>query len=141
MPKRACVLAAILLAAGCGKSPPEKLVQLSDEFVNQALAFSPSAATAAGLHDFQGMKLDEMLDDVGPASLDKQLRFYEKCRERLSAIKPDALSAEEQADYAILQNQIALALLDFHDIHTYSHAPQLYVETLGNALFNEFVLD
>ena len=125
MRNRTFVLAAVMLLPGCSKSLSDKLADLSDEFVTQSLAFSPSAATAAGLHSFQGIKLDEMLDDVSSASLDKQRRFYEKSRDRLAEIKPAALSPEEQADYAILQDQIGLQLLDFQDIHSYSHSPQL----------------
>jgi len=121
------ILTVALLAAGCGKNPSEKLAQISEEFVFGSLAFSPSAATAAGLREYQGLKLDEMLDDVSPAALDKQRRFYEKYRDRLAAIKPATLSSEEQADYSILQNQIGLSLLDFQDIHSFSHSPQLYV--------------
>jgi uncharacterized protein (DUF885 family) len=141
MPKRVAILTTILFAAGCGRSPSEKLAQLSEEFVYGALALSPSAATAAGLHDYQGVKLDEMLDDLSPAALDKQRRFFEKYRDRLAAIKPETLTPDERADYSILQDQIALVLFDFQDVHSYSHAPQMYVEMLGNALFNEFVLE
>ena len=49
MAKFAAVLGIVLLAAGCGKTPSEKLTALSEEFVYTSLAYSPSAATAAGL--------------------------------------------------------------------------------------------
>src|SRR5882762_4993588 len=84
MASRAALLLSLLLLAGCGKSPSEKLAQVSEEFVYGALAFSPSAATGAGLHEYRGMKLDEMLDDVSTAALDKQRRFYEKYRDKLA---------------------------------------------------------
>src|SRR6185503_20406265 len=41
----------------------------------------------------------------------------------------------------ILQDQNELALLDLNEIHSHAHSPQLYVETLGNALFSPFVLE
>src|SRR5678815_5014004 len=89
MPK--CVVLAplilVVLAAGCGKSSSKKLAQLSEEFVYASLAASPSAATSAGLHLYQGVKLDEILDDLSPAALDKQRRFYEKYRDQLAALK------------------------------------------------------
>ena len=84
---RLLLLSATLFAAGCGKNPSEKLASLSEEFVYGYLSASPSAATGAGLHRYQGNKLDEMLDDVGPAALNRQLRFYEKCRQQLAGIK------------------------------------------------------
>jgi uncharacterized protein (DUF885 family) len=41
----------------------------------------------------------------------------------------------------IIQDQIALNLLDLEEIHSAQHNPTTYVETLGNALFNPFVLE
>src|SRR4051794_38898159 len=138
---RLALLLIFLFLAGCGKNPSEKLAQISEEFVYGVLAFSPSAATGAGLHSYHSVNLDEMLDDVSPAALDKQRRFYEKYRDRLAGIKVGELSPEDRADYTILQNQIGLALLHLTEVHPETHAPQTYVETLGSALFNEFVLE
>ncbi|MDE3165587.1 MAG: DUF885 domain-containing protein [Acidobacteriota bacterium] len=131
----------LILATGCSKSPSEKLSQLTSDFVYGVLAASPSSATAAGLHIYQGMQLDNMLDDVSPAAYEKQRQFYAKCKSRLDEINPAQLTAEEQADYAIIQNQIALAQLDLNEVHPELHAPQMYVETLGNALFSPLVLE
>jgi uncharacterized protein (DUF885 family) len=135
------LLPLLLFAAGCGKDPSKELTGLTDEFVYGSLAFSPSSATAAGLHEHQGQKLDEMLDDFSPAALAKQRAFYEKSRSKLTALKTDGFSPEERADLQIMQDQISLALLDLNEIHTPLHSPQSYVETLGNALFSPFVLE
>ena len=135
------VLAACLIAAGCGKNPAEQLAQLSTEYVYTTLSFSPSLATGVGLHEHEKQKLDEMLDDVSPQGLDRQRRFYQKFQERLSEIKTDKLSAEDKADHSILQDQTALSLLELTEVHSHSHNPTLYVETLGNALFNPLVLE
>ena len=141
MAKRLALLPLLLVAAGCGKDPSKQLAAITQEFVYGTLVFSPSSATAAGLHEYQGQKLDEMLDDISPAALDRQRRFYEKFRERLGGLKSDPLSLEERADLQMVQDQVALALLDFNEIHTPQHNPQSYVETLGNALFSPYVLE
>ena len=141
MAKCALLLPFLLFAAGCGTNPSTEVARLSEEIVYGSLAFSPVTATAAGLHEYQGQKLDEMLDDTGPAALDKQRRFYEKYRDALAAIKTDSLPPEDRADLLILQDQVNLALLDLNEIHTHLHSPQFYVETLGNALFSPFVLE
>jgi uncharacterized protein (DUF885 family) len=141
MVKRAAVLPLLLLLASCGKNSSEQLAALSEEFVYGSLAFSPSSATAAGLHEYQGQKLDELLDDTSPAAQAKQLRFYEKFRDSLAAIKTDRLAPEERADLLIMQDQVNLNLLDLNEIHTPLHSPQYYVETLGNALFTPYVLE
>jgi uncharacterized protein (DUF885 family) len=141
MAKPAALLVLVLFAFGCSKSPSEKLTALSEEFVYGSLLFSPSTATSTGLHQYQEKKLDELLDDFGPQSLAKQRSFYEKFGNRLADLKTSELTPEDRADLTILQDQIALNLLDFTEIHSHLHSPQLYVETLGNALFSPYVLE
>ncbi len=141
MAKLAALLAIVLFAAGCGKSPSEKLTSLSEDFVYASLAFSPSSATAAGLHQYQKQNLDDMLDDFSAQSLSRQRTFYEKFSERLAGLNTANLTPEDRADLAIIQDQISLNLLDLTEIHSHLHSPQLYVETLGNALFAPYVLE
>ncbi len=129
------------LAVGCRKSPSERFAQLSKEYIDTTLSFSPSLATSVGLHQYQKQNLDSMLDDVGAESLDRQKRFYDDFHNRLQALDAKQLSPEEQADMAILQDQCALARMDFDELHPYLHNPTIYVETLGNALFSPFVLE
>jgi len=141
MAKPVVILTLALLAAGCGKNPSEQFTALSEEFVNTTLSFSPATATGVGLHEYHNQKLDDMLDDMGAQALDRQRRFYQKFLERLSALPAGQLTAEDRADLAIMQDQASLALLDMDEIHSLMHNPTLYVETLGNALFNPFVLE
>jgi uncharacterized protein (DUF885 family) len=131
----------MLAAAGCAKKPVERFAALSEEFVYTTLSFSPSAATAAGLHKYQDRTLDELLDDLSPSNIARQRNFYLAFRERLERLKSDQLSAEDRADWQILEDQISLALLEFDEIRNYMHNPATYVETLGNALFTPYVLE
>src|SRR5437763_1549648 len=112
MAKYVAVLTLLLVAAGCGSNPSEKLTKLSHEFVHTTLSFSPSAATGAGLHEFQKQKLDDLLDDMSSAGLDRQQKFYEDFQARAKAIPMDKLGVEDRADLTILEDQTALALLD-----------------------------
>src|ERR1019366_286705 len=141
MAKFATLFSVILFAVGCGKSPSQKLTTLSEEFVYSSLAFSPSSATSAGLHQYQKQNLDEMLDDLSEQNLARQRTFYENFRDRLADLNTAGLTPEDRADLTILQDQIALNLLDLTEIHSHQHSPQLYVETLGNALFAPYVLE
>jgi uncharacterized protein (DUF885 family) len=135
------MIVSALSAAGCG-SPQHDFSKLAEELVYSSLAFSPISATAAGLHRYQGQNLDEQLDDMSPASIDHQREYYERFRERLqNQVKPDSLSAESRADYNIIQNQLALQLLDLEETKSYLHNPTLYVEMTGNALFTPLSLE
>jgi hypothetical protein len=131
--------ALLLLASGCRHKA--QVSDLTAEFVYTVLSFSPSAATAAGLHEYKGQVFDEQLDDIGPAALDHQRRFYEDFSRRLEQFNPDKLTAQERADLAILQDRVGFALLDLVQLRSYLHDPLLYVRTLGNALYTPYVVD
>jgi len=127
---------------GC-RMPGEKqdIGKLTDDFVYGSLALSPVSATAAGYHEHNGVRLDEKMDDMGFGGIGEQRNFYSGFRDRLALIKQEDLSPEDRADYQIIQNQVELALLDLRLIHSARHNPTIYVELIGNALFNPFVLD
>lgn len=142
MLKVVAVVVVVLLSGGCGRrKPDDRLADLSDSFVNTTLSFSPSAATGVGLHQYQGQDLDNLLDDFSPAALDKQRKFYADFRSKLEALNAGGLSAEARADLILLQDQSAANLLELTEILSSMHNPTLYVEVLGNALYNCFVLE
>ena len=141
MVTRAVVAACLVVGFGCRSKPSDPISRLTEEFVYTTLSFSPSSATSSGLHQYKGQNLDNLLDDLSPAGLDKQLHFYEDFQNRLHQLQPDRLNPEDRADFTILDDQCSLALLDLKEIHSALHSPTLYVETLGNALFSPFVLD
>ena len=130
-----------VLACGCARKPAQQLSALSEEFVSTTLSFSPSTATSAGLHEYKGRNLDDLLDDMSPEALDHHLRFYNDFQARLAKLDPKTLSAEDRVDAAILRDQAQLAQLDLGQIRTYLHNPTMYVETLGNALFAPLELE
>ncbi len=136
--------ASVLCLTSCKTAaPPAKpdLSSLTDDFVHGSLALSPVGATSAGYHEHNGVRLDEQIDDFSAAGIDQQHKFYSDFHSRLAAIQQDSLSPEDRADYQIIDNQINLVLLELDKIQNYRHNPTLYVELVGNALFNPFVLE
>src|ERR1700730_6125117 len=117
------------------------LSSLTDDFVYGSLALSPVSATSAGYHEHKGVKLDEQIDDFSAPGIDQQHKFYSDFHNRLAAIREDSLSAEDRADYQIIDNGINLSLLELDKIQSYRHNPTVYVELVGNAIFNPFVLE
>ena len=142
MGKLSLILLATIVLTGCAKNTEPPFAKLAEEFVYTTLSFSPVSATATGLHRRQDRNLDELLDDVSPAALERQKKFYQDFRARLEReVKRDVLDAQSRADYDILEHQVSLALLDFDEIKSYAHNPTVYVESVGNALFNPWVLE
>jgi uncharacterized protein (DUF885 family) len=130
--------------AGCKMTPEKQMPdfsKLTEDFVYGSLALSPVSATQAGYHEHQGVKLDEKLDDFSPSGIEAARKFDAGFHDRLAAIDQQALSAEERADYQIIENAIELSLLDLQQIQSYRHNPTIYVELVGNALFSPFVLE
>jgi uncharacterized protein (DUF885 family) len=139
----AVVSALCLTSCKQQRAAPAKpdLSSLTDDFVYGSLALSPVSATAAGYHQHKGANLDEQIDDFSAAGMDQQHKFYSDFHNRLAAIREDSLSAEDRADYQIIDNGINLSLLELDKIQSYRHNPTVYVELVGNAIFNPFVLE
>jgi uncharacterized protein (DUF885 family) len=145
------VLSAYALAtqsANAGQPANAKFAKLSEEFIHETLALSPSGASQAGYHKHVDLKtgqtiaLDSLLDDVSPAGIAEQRRVYAQWRERFHNETPVAsLGAEDAADWRLIDDQIGLSLLDFDRIQNYKHNPTGYVELLGSALFQPLTDD
>jgi uncharacterized protein (DUF885 family) len=119
-----------------------KFSQMTDKFVKDSLALSPVNASQAGYHKHVDSKtgktiaLDAQLDDVGPQGMAAQEKFYREWRQRFQTETPIAsLNAQDAADFRLIDDQIALNLLEFEKIQSYKHNPTVYVELLGNGLF------
>jgi uncharacterized protein (DUF885 family) len=131
-----------LCLAGCStQKAPGEFPALAGEFVYGSLALAPASATAAGYHQHDGVALDEQLDDWSETGVERQRRFYRDINVRLDRFDAARLSPEDQADHAVMKDQVALALLELDTIQEWRHKPTFYVELLGNALFNPFVLE
>jgi uncharacterized protein (DUF885 family) len=141
MIKLVAAVGVVLMITGCSRNSAGDFSRLSDEFVYTTLSFSPITATAAGLHQYNNQNFDDILDDVSPAAFEKEKKFYEGFRQRLTGLKTESLKAADRADLTVMQDQISLALLDLNQIHNSLHNPTVYVEALGSALFNPFVLE
>jgi uncharacterized protein (DUF885 family) len=141
---RAIVFALPLLMSitGCSSKPPATdFGKTAEEFVYKTLSFSPVSASGQGLHKYNGEDFDRELDDLGYPAIQKQRDYYIDLRKRMEALDKSSLSPEDRADYDIVDTQIGLALFDIDVAQSWKHSPQSYVELLGSALFNPFVLE
>ncbi len=125
-----------------------KFAALAQSFLEEVLALSPTSATQVGFHRYQDPKtgrevqLDELLEDMSSAGLEKQRATLKRYRQRFQKeVKREALNAEDRADYDLIQDQIALSLLELETIQNYRHNPTVYVELAGTALFLPMVLE
>src|SRR5664279_2327304 len=120
----------------------ERFASMTDAFVKESLALSPVNASYAGFHRYKDPKtgkviaLDAELDDVSARQVAEVEAFYRAWRARFQKETPVAsLNPQDAADYRLIDDNIALSLLEYEHIQSYKHQPQLYVELVGNALF------
>ena len=134
------------LLAGAAVPPPDDAGQrfalLSEQFIHDTLALSPSWASQAGYHKHvdpktgKAIELDALLDDVSSAGFAEQRRAYAAWRERFRTETPIAsLNVEDADDWKLIDDQIGRQLLEFDRSQDYRHNPTVYVELLGGALF------
>jgi uncharacterized protein (DUF885 family) len=142
------VLACLLVSTSVVAEDSARFATLSEEFIHDTLALSPSSASQAGYHQHLDSKtgrtiaLDSLLDDVSPKGVEEQRRVYARWRERFHAETPLAsLDVQDAADWQLIDDQIGLALLELNRIQNYRHNPTFYVELLGSALFQPLTDD
>lgn len=150
-PVAACLLISSALMSQTSNSPATantKFAKFSEDFIHETLALSPSNASQAGYHQHIDPKtgktiaLDALLDDMSPAGMAEQRRVYTEWRERFRTETPLAsLGIEDAADWQLIDDQIALNLLELDRIQNYKHNPTVYVELLGSALFQPLTDD
>ncbi|HYA18349.1 MAG TPA: DUF885 domain-containing protein [Bryobacteraceae bacterium] len=142
MPLAALLFFLLLTTVGCShKTPAGQFPALVDDFVYTTLAFSPVTASGQGLHTYKGNNLDAAIDNITPLEIRQQRQYYVETHQKLIGFDKSALSAEDQADYDIVDTQIGLALFDIDVAQTWRRSPQTYVELIGSALFNPLVLE
>ncbi|HZL57710.1 MAG TPA: DUF885 domain-containing protein [Bryobacteraceae bacterium] len=123
------------------KSSSAEFEKLADDAVYRILSFSPVGASGQGLHKYNNRDLDRELDDFRRQSIQAQRDYYGDLHKSLQEFDKGKLPPEDRADYDILEYQIGLALFDIDIAQSWRHSPQTYVELLGSALFNPFVLE
>lgn len=124
------------------QSASEKFAHLSDQFMKDSLAMTPTNASAAGYHKHldpktgKTIELDAVLDDMSLAAFASQRTFYAEWRQRFRTDTPVAsLGPEDAADWRLIDDQIGLSLLELEHIQGYRHHPTVPVELIGNAIF------
>lgn len=121
------------------QSPIEKL---DEAFVKESLALTPAFATAQGLHEFEGVSLDEQLDDLSSVGQDRARAVYHHfLAELFLQSKRGDLTEEDRADLEVIRLACQSQLFELDEARTLEHNPTQYVEIIGNALYTPLIQD
>lgn len=130
-----------MLLSSCSTKPP-RFSTISEEFVLNSLTFSPTLASAVGYRRHNGVPLDELLDEFAEPTLNRQRNYYTRFLQGLARdVTREKLSPEDQVDFDIVRQQIALARLELDEIRSWERNPLFYTDVLGNALYIPYVQD
>jgi uncharacterized protein (DUF885 family) len=127
MPRSLAILSfalALLSAANfvCARpQPSDSWNQLADDFINQYLAFSPTASTQVGIHLH-----DHELDDYSRPSIAKQVAWLQQFEKRVLEFDQKSLDPTDSADREILLNNIRANLLELQVVRTHIKNPDSY---------------
>jgi uncharacterized protein (DUF885 family) len=132
---------ALLTIVSCSKTPPPPdFEKMSHDLIYGSLALSPVSATQAGLHNYNNVPLDELIDDYSAPGLDQIRKFYQGYQAQFAALDQNKLDKEQKADLQLINDNIGLQLLELDTIQSYKHNPTIYVELAGNAVFVPYML-
>ncbi len=119
-----------------------KFAKLAEQYMYESLAISPVSASYAGYHKHKDPKtgkiveLDAMFDDVSPKGYDDQIAFYTNWQKRFrTEVNAKSLNLQDQADWRLIDDNIALSLLQLQKIQPQRYNPTTQVEMIGNGLF------
>src|SRR5579863_1124096 len=128
----AAVLLSLLASSAVPQSPTpgNSWSALSDDYIAATFAFAPTSATQAGIHTH-----DAELEDFSPASIAKQVGFYQQFEKRVLAFDPQTLSPIDAADREILINAIRANLLALRTIRTFQKDPDNYSSGAANSVY------
>ena len=112
-------------------APSDSWKALADDYIDQAVfALNPSAATAAGVHQY-----DAQLEDFSRAGIEKQIGILKKFEQRALAFDPKSLGAMDSADREMLLGAIRGSLLSLETIRIWEKDPDSYSSGAANSVY------
>src|ERR1700734_3956276 len=117
----------------CNAAAHEPFLDQANRFILTTLRYQPVEATQAGYHGEPGAPLDNQLDDLSPATIAAERAVFIAGKACFAAAK--ATNPEEEADLALLRDNIESTLFQLDALQSYRYRPQDYVEMIGSGLF------
>ncbi|NUR52999.1 MAG: DUF885 domain-containing protein [Acidobacteria bacterium] len=109
-------------------------------FVDEYLAWlhevHPTNATFDGVHLH-----DDLLEDLGRAAIDAQVRTLGGFSRRLASIDPARLTTTERLERPALEANIRSRLFELENVRTWDRSPQYYGDLIATSLAGQALFD
>ncbi len=100
--------------------------RLADDWIGTMLTHRPGAATALGIHDYDGELGDRSRD-----SIESHARALHGFVQRLEKLDAASLSREDRLEHELLRRRILWELVTIEDLQTWRTSPGLYLASIG----------
>jgi uncharacterized protein (DUF885 family) len=114
----------------------EPLPHFVDEYLAWLHEIHPTNATFDGVHLH-----DDLLEDLGRAGVDGQIRTLGGFARRLAAIDPARLTETERLERPALEASIRARLFELEAVRTWERNPQHYGDLLSTSLAGQILFD
>jgi uncharacterized protein (DUF885 family) len=114
----------------------EPLPHFVDEYLAWLHEVHPTNATFDGVHLH-----DDLLEDLGRAAIDGQIRDLGAFARRLASIDPSRLTDTERLERPALDANIRARLFDLEAVRTWERSPQHYGDLLATSLAGQILFD
>jgi uncharacterized protein (DUF885 family) len=118
-------------AASSASSVAARFNQIADEYLKGYYSFNPSAATSAGLHEY-----DAQLETRSREAVAREVRRLRDTIGLLTRINPVVLPEEKRYDYLVLMSHARGQLLDLQDIRAWERDPNVYNQLISEGVDN-----
>ena len=108
------------------------MARFVDEYLAYLYETHPTAAAFDGVH-----LNDDLLEDLGRAAIDTELRELGGWARRLDGINPTSLTAEEKLERRMLAGSIRARLFALEEERPWQRNPLHYAETLAASLASQ----
>src|SRR5882672_8116337 len=129
--------AVVLVLSACSSAPPKRsaeetdLAALADRYFEEVFfKYSPTRATAAGLHQY-----DSQLEDFSRSSIDAHVAVLNDFQRRFENLHLPAGSPDAAADRELLLSDIRATLLDLTTIRRWERDPDVYSSGISGSAF------
>jgi hypothetical protein len=107
-------------------------MHLADEYFDQYyFPANPTAATTAGLHQYDGA-----LEDYSRAAIDKQIATLRDWDKRVAAVDRNSLDVQTRGDRDLLLNSIRSTVLTLETIRPWEKNPDTYSSGIASSAFS-----
>ena len=101
---------------------PSDFSAFVDDYYEAFFAWSPSAGTAAGLHQYDGK-----LENMSAAAVAKRVEQVKALQQRLEKLRQGKLLPDDAIDAEVLDGQMRAELLDLETVRTWRKNPMFYI--------------